>query len=82
MTDQLDLVIDLNTQDDTGLPWAFLEAAPEPGRIVPGSHVLVGSGRVRAVALVVDVVGDVVHVRSLPGSVDEHRHLLGPSRLG
>lgn len=73
----LDLVVDLNTMDDSGLPWAFLDAAPDPSRIVPGHHVVVGSGAVRAVAVVVDIDGDIVHVRTLPGPVARHRHLLG-----
>ncbi len=73
----LDLVVDLNTMDESGLPWAFLDAAPDPSCIVPGQHVVVGSGAVRAVAIVVDIDGDIVHVRPLPGPVARHRHLLG-----
>ena len=46
MTPDVDLVIDLNTMDDTGLPWAFLDAAPDPSRIVPGAYILGGSGSV------------------------------------
>jgi hypothetical protein len=59
----LDLVVDLNTMDESGLPWAFLDAAPDPSCIVPGQHV--------------DIDGDIVHVRPLPGPVARHRHLLG-----
>ncbi len=33
----LDLVVDLNTMDDSGMPWAFIDAAPDPVRIVPGT---------------------------------------------
>ena len=55
---QLDLVVDLNTVDDTGLPWAFLDDAINPSRLVPGAHVIVGSGEVRAVAQVIDVDND------------------------
>ena len=73
----LDLVVDLNTMDDSGMPWAFIDAAPDPVRIVPGHHVLVGSGDVRAVAVVVDIEGDIVHVRPLPGPASHHQHLLG-----
>jgi hypothetical protein len=75
--ENLDLVIDLNTMDDSGLPWAFLDAAVDRTRIVPGNHIIVGSGQVRAVAVVVDIDGDVVHVRPLRGPVSRHRHLLG-----
>lgn len=73
----LDLVVDLNTMDDSGLPWAFLDAATDRSRIVPGHHIIVGSGNVRAVAAVVDIEGDLVHVRPLRGPVARHRHLLG-----
>jgi hypothetical protein len=73
---QLDLVVDLNTVDDTGLPWAFLDDAINPSRLVPGAHVIVGSGEVRAVAQVIDVDNDLVHVRPLRGSVASNAHLL------
>lgn len=72
----VDLVVDLNTMDDSGLPWAFLDAASDRSRIVPGTHIIVGSGEVRAVATVVDIDGDVVHVQPLRGPVSRHRHLL------
>lgn len=73
----LDLVVDLNTMDDSGLPWAFLDAATDRSRIMPGHHIIVGSGKVRAVATVVDIQGDLVHVQPLRGPVARHRHLLG-----
>ena len=73
----LDLIVDLNTIDDSGLPWAFLDAAADRSRIVPGHHIIVGSGSVRAVAAVVDIEGDVVHVQPLRGPVARHRHLVG-----
>lgn len=80
MTYPVDLVVDLNTMDDSGMPWAFLDAASDPSRIVPGAHIVVGSGTVRAVATVVDVEGDVVHVRPLRGPVEQHAHLLRGAR--
>jgi len=83
MSDQLeplDLPVDLNTMDETGLPWAYLKRAADPARIIPGSHIIVGAGNVRAVATVVDVVEGVVHVRPLRGPVSQHRHLLGSRR--
>ncbi|MCA1708023.1 MAG: hypothetical protein LC808_34010, partial [Actinobacteria bacterium] len=66
---QLDLIVDLNTMDDIGLPWAFLDEAPDPARIRPGRYVLVGSGATRAIALVVDITEGIVHLRPLHGSV-------------
>jgi hypothetical protein len=73
---QLDLVVDLNTMDDTGLPWAFLDDAVHPTRLVPGAYIIVGSGEVRAVAQVIDVDNDIVHVRPLRGSAASNAHLL------
>lgn len=73
---ELDLIVDLNTMDDTGLPWAFLDDAAQPGRIRPGAYAVVGSGEVRAVAQVVDVADGIVHVRPLRGSVASNAHLL------
>lgn len=76
MADDLDLRVDLNTEDDTGLPWAFLRDARDPSVIQEGNWIVVGSGSVRAVAQVVQVVDDLVWVRPLPGPVDRYRDLL------
>lgn len=77
---EIDLVVDLNTMDDTGLPWTFLDQAAHPERVVPGSHIVVGAGRVRAVAIVVDIDGEIVHVSPLRGSVASNAHLLTGAR--
>ena len=76
MIDELDLRVDLNTEDDTGLPWAFLRDTRDPERIREGAWIIVGSGSVRAVAQVAQVDGQLVWVRPFPGSVDQYRHLL------
>ena len=78
--DALDLLVDLNTMDETGLPWAFLKRAADPARIIAGSHIIVGAGQTRAVATVVDVADGVVHVRPLRGPVSQHHHLLRDSQ--
>ena len=44
--------------------------------IVEGVWLVVGQGAVRAVAQVVEIEGEIVRVRPLPGPVDRHRHLL------
>jgi hypothetical protein len=73
----VDLRIDFNTEDETGLPWAYLEAAVDRDRIVPGRYVVAGAGSAVAVAQVVDVADDgLVHVRPVRGTVDENRHFL------
>jgi hypothetical protein len=73
----LDLRVDLNTQDDTGLPWAFLRDARHPSVVREGAWLIVGSGSVRAVAQVAQIDGDLVWVRPLPGPVSQYSHLLG-----
>ena len=78
---QIDLPIDFNTMDETGLPWTFLDEATDPTRVVPGAHLVAGSGEVRAVVVIVDVTEDgIVHVCAVPGSVTDNEYLLeGPS---
>lgn len=78
---RLDLRVDLNTIDDSGMPWAFLDAAADPSVIIPGRFVVVGSGQVRAVAQVLDIVDGVVHVRPMRGSVASNSHLLADQNL-
>jgi hypothetical protein len=73
---EIDLIVDLNTMDETGLPWAFLDEAVKPGRIQPGAVIVVGAGEVRAVARVVDVDDGIVHVLPYKGPVASHLHLL------
>ena len=74
--EQVDLPVDLNSEDDTGLPWAFLDEAADPDRIHEGAWIVVGSGSGYAVAQVADIEGEIVHVRPLPGPVSSHRRLL------
>ena len=40
----VDIDVDWNTQDDTGLPWTFLDEAVHPSTIVPGAFVVAGPG--------------------------------------
>ena len=64
----VDLFVDLNTIDDTGLPWSFLDQAADSSKIQVGAYIVVGTGRPRAIARVVDIRSDgVVHVLPLPG---------------
>jgi hypothetical protein len=74
--DHIDFPVDLNTIDDTGLPWAFLDDAPDPSVVTPGRYLLVGTGRARAVAQVIDINDGIVHVRPLRGSIATNAHLL------
>jgi hypothetical protein len=74
--DEVDVVVDLNSEDESGLPWSFVDEARDPSLMVEGAWVVVGEGAARAVAQVVEVDGDIVRVRPLPGPVERHRHLL------
>ena len=81
MTERIDIDVDWNSMDDTGLPWTFVDDAIDKRQIVPGAYVVAGRGNAVAVAEVVDVGEDgVVHLRALPGPVEEHRDLLRSSR--
>lgn len=78
MTDELDLIADLNAEDDDGLGWSTLADARTPDRIEPGAMVLAGNRLGQAVVRVVAVDDDgQVHFSILPGSVAKNRHLLG-----
>ncbi len=74
----IDLTVDLNSEDESGLPWTFIHEARDRSLVVEGAWLVVGEGSGRAVAQVVEIEGDVVRVRPLPGPVDRHRHLLAP----
>ena len=77
--DDIDLRVDLNTVDDTGLPWTYRRLARDPDLVREGAWLVVGAGRTRAVAQVAQVDGDLVWVRPLPGPVSRYRRLLARS---
>lgn len=76
----VDIAADLNSEDETGLVWTFLDEALDPSIIRPGEVVVAGSERAMAVCEVVDLVGKptgtVVHLRVLPGTIEQYRRLL------
>jgi hypothetical protein len=80
----VDIAADLNSEDETGLVWTFLDEAPDPSIIRPGEVVVAGSELTPAVCEVVDIVdkpaGKVVHLRVLPGTIEQYRRLL--NRVG
>lgn len=77
MSIDVDLRVDLNTEDNTGLPWAFVRDARDPAVLEEGAWLVVGSGSARVVAQVVQIDGELVWVRPLPGPVSQHRELVG-----
>lgn len=80
MAVMVDIIADLNDEDETGLVWTFLDEARDPTVIVPGAIVVAGDADAPAVVEVVDVVskeaGDVVHLRILPGSIEDYAALV------
>ena len=52
---KIDLFVDLNTEDETGLPWSYVDQAVDPSVVVPGRLIVVGSGSAVTVAQVIDV---------------------------
>lgn len=76
----VDITADLNTEDETGLVWTFLDEARNPGLIVPGAIVVAGDSDAPAVTEVVDVVdkpsGKVVRLRILPGAIEDYEALV------
>ena len=80
----VDITADLNDEDETGFVWTFLDEARDPGLIRPGAIVVAGDADAPAVAEVVDLVdkpaGTIVHLRLLPGSLEDYEALLRRSR--
>lgn len=73
----IDIDIDWNEEDETGLPWTTVDRAAFPEHIAAGAYIVAGRGSAVAVAEVVDRHDDgVVHLRPLPGPISEHTHLL------
>lgn len=76
----VDITCDLMDEDETGFVWTFLREARDPQLIEPGAIVVVGDADAPAVAEVVDVVpkaaGPVVHLRLLPGAVEDYEALV------
>ena len=74
---RVDIPADLNSEDETGFVWTFLDEADDPSIIVPGDVVLAGYPSTPAVCEVVDLVqkpvGTVVHLRVLSGTSRRRR---------
>ena len=77
---RVDITADLNDEDQTGYLWTFLDKARDRARITPGALVVAGDEDAAGVCQVVDLVpagdGTIVHLRLLPGLVDDYRALV------
>lgn len=80
MTVTVDITADLNDEDETGFVWTFLDEARDPAVVVPGAIVVAGDSDVPAVVEVVDIVskpaGQIVHLRILPGDLEDYAALV------
>lgn len=76
----MDIACDLNDEDETGYVWTFLDEARDPSLIEPGAIVIAGDPHAPAVAEVVDLAdkssGRIVHLRLVPGTIDDYRQLV------
>ena len=83
---RVDIGADLNDEDDTGYLWTFLDEARDPAVIVPGALVVAGDEDAAAVCQVVDLAaagdGTIVHLKILPGLVDDYRKLIDRALAG
>jgi hypothetical protein len=77
---QVDITADLNDEDDTGYIWTFLDEARDSSQIKPGALVIAGDEETAAICQVIDLApagdGTIVHLRLLPGLVDDYRALI------
>jgi hypothetical protein len=75
MVYRVDITADLNDEDDTGYVWTFLDEARDPGQVTAGALIVAGDEDAAAVCQVVDLVpaadGTIVHLRILPGVVED-----------
>ena len=76
----VDITCDLVDEDESGFVWTFLREARDPSLIEPGAIVIAGDPDAPAVAEVVDLVdkpaGRVVHLRVLPGAIEDYLALV------
>jgi hypothetical protein len=81
---RVDIPADLNSEDETSLAWTFLDEAENPAIIKRGEVVVAGSRLTPAVCEVVDLVetpaGTMVHLRVLPGTIEQYRRMV--TRIG
>ncbi len=76
----VDIACDLMDEDDTGFVWTFLSDARDPALITPGAIVIAGDVDAPAIAEVVEIArkpaGDVVHLRVLPGAIEQYEAVI------
>ena len=82
----VDITADLNDEDETGFVWTFLDEAQAPNEIVPGALVVAGDEDAAAICQVVGLAeagdGTIVHLRILPGLVEDYQQLVQRALAG
>ena len=77
---RVDITADLNDEDHTGYVWTVLDEARDPSQTRPGAIVVAGDEEAAAVCQVIDLVpagdGTIVHLKLLPGLVEDYRALV------
>jgi hypothetical protein len=76
MSVAIDLEVDLNSQDDSGLPWGLLDEASVPSSIQEGRWIVVGAGHARAVAQSCRHRRERRPCSTIAWPVSRHQHLL------
>jgi hypothetical protein len=76
----VDITCDLMDEDETGHVWTFLREARDQSVIEAGAIVVAGDPDAPAIAEVVDIVdkpgGKIVHLRVLPGAIEDYEALV------
>lgn len=77
---QADLEVDFANEDQTGLIWSWLDDARDAAVVLPGAVVILRDGEDFSMGQVVDLVtqdhGTLVHLRLLPGAVEDYHAAL------
>jgi hypothetical protein len=80
---RVDITADLNDEGHTGYVWTFLDEARDPAQITSGALVIAGDEETAAVCQVINLVpagnGTIVHLRPLPGLVEDYQALAARS---
>ena len=73
---QADMEVDFANEDQTGLVWTWLDRARDESVVVPGALLILRDGEDFAMGQVADLAkrdqGTVVHLRLLPGAVEDY----------
>lgn len=82
---QVDVEFDFASEDESGYLWTWLDHARDPAQIVPGAVLTMRDGEDLAMGQVVDLAdeanGTVVHIRLLPGAVEDYHAAIARATL-